>query len=90
MRLPSVEQVKKWLAACDGPRDQGLLLVMADTGARVSEVAVLLWGDVEIGTGAVRIRRGKRRKARSVIVGVRSRRALLKYRRAVLHEAEDS
>ncbi len=89
MRLPSVEQVKALLAACETPRDKALLLVMADTGARVSEVAALHWGDVEPQTGVVHIQRGKGRKARSVIVGVHTRRALLKYRRTVDHEPEE-
>jgi len=89
MRLPPVEQVKKLLAACDTPRDRALLLTMADTGARVSEVAALKWGDVDPQTGVVHILRGKGRRARSVVVGVRTRRALLKYRRTVPHEPED-
>ncbi len=89
MRLPSVEQVKALLAACDSPRDKALLFVMADTGARVSEVAALRWGDVEPQTGVVHILRGKGRKARSVVVGVRTRRALLKYRRTVDHEPDE-
>ena len=86
MRLPSPDELAALLAACLNIRDRALLLFLADTGARVSEAAALDWEDVDIETGLVRIRRGKGRKARTVVVGIETRRALLRYRRTVPSE----
>jgi integrase/recombinase XerD len=54
-----------------------------DSGLRRAEVCALNWGDVYISSGIVRVERGKGGKARSVIIGVHTRRALLKYRREI-------
>ena len=51
-----------------GERDRVMLMILYNTGARVSEVAALTVGDVELGSGAgahVRIR-GKGRKSRTI------------------------
>lgn len=54
------------LATATGRRDQVLLLLMYNTGARVSELAALNVGDVELDTaGSVHIR-GKGRKQRTI------------------------
>ena len=89
-RLPvlSSEEVKKLVGACRQPRDKALILLMVDTGLRRAEVCALNWCDVDISSGLVRVVRGKGGKARSVVVGVTTRRALLKYRRQVNPEAE--
>jgi len=83
MRLPSPEELELLLQACPRPRDRALLLFLADTGARLSEATALDWEDIDLETGLVRIRRGKGRKARSVLVGIETRRALLRYRRGI-------
>ena len=61
-------------------------MVMVDTGVRRSEACALNWGDVDLKSGLVSIRRGKGGKARSVVVGISTRRALLKYRRTAEHD----
>ena len=70
-------------AACEHPRDRALVLVMVDSGLRLSEVAALRWGDVDMKAGLVKVQRGKGGKARAVVVGATTRRALVAYRRAL-------
>ncbi len=82
----NVNQVNQILNICRSPRNKALVLLMIDSGLRCTEVCALNWGDIDINTGIVRIIRGKGGKARSVIVGVHTRRALLKYRRVVNHD----
>ena len=84
-RLPclSIEDVQKLLADCQTPRDNAVILLMVDTGLRRAEVCALNWEDVEVSNGLVRVVRGKGGKARSVVVGVSTRRALLAYRRQI-------
>ncbi|HUI89158.1 MAG TPA: tyrosine-type recombinase/integrase [Anaerolineales bacterium] len=84
-RLPclSGEAVTQLLDACQLPRDRALLLLMVDTGLRRAELCALNWEDMDIATGVVRVVRGKGGKARSVVVGVSTRRALLAYRRSL-------
>ena len=82
-RLPFLvaEDVQKLLKASQISRDKALILLMVDTGLRRAEVCALNWGDVDISSGLVRVVRGKGGKARSVVVGAATRRALLAYRR---------
>lgn len=77
----SPDEVKQLVDSCTTPRDKAIILVLLDTGIRASELLALDWKDVDISTGLVRIRSGKGRKSRSVIIGVKTRRALLAYRR---------
>lgn len=91
-RLPvlNAEDVRRVIDACRKPRDRALVLVMVDTGLRRSEVAGLTWGDVDLSTGVIRVIQGKGRRDRTVVVGLRTRRSLLKLRRSVPHELNDS
>jgi integrase/recombinase XerD len=73
--------VQKLLRACQSARDKALILLMVDTGLRRAEVCALNWKDIDIPTGLVNVVRGKGGKARSVVVGAITRRALLAYRR---------
>jgi site-specific recombinase XerD len=84
-RLPylTAEQVRLVVQVCTLPRDKALLLLMVDCGARRSEIVALNWEDVDIKTGVVTIKRGKGGKSRSVVIGARTRRALLAYRRTI-------
>lgn len=88
-RLPvlGVEELRAVIAACAGAgdntsaRDKAIVLLMADSGLRCSEVCALDWEDVEFSNGMLRVRRGKGGKARTAVIGVTARRALLAYRR---------
>jgi site-specific recombinase XerD len=79
----SSDDIRKLLDACLKPRDKALLLLMVDTGLRRAEVCDLNWSDIEPSSGLVRVKKGKGGKARSVVVGATTRRALLAYRRKI-------
>ncbi|MEW5827796.1 MAG: tyrosine-type recombinase/integrase, partial [Chloroflexota bacterium] len=79
----SSEEIKKLVEASQNKRDKALLLVMVDTGLRRAEICALNWGDVDIASELVRVVRGKGGKARRVMVGATTRRALLAYRRKI-------
>lgn len=85
----SKDELRELLSACLNVRDRALLLFMADTGLRASELLSLDWGDVDLERGVVRVRRTKSRKWRSVVIGAKSSRALLRYRRTVPHAPDD-
>lgn len=84
-RLPvlSAEEVRQVISACHTPRDKALVLVLTDSGLRRAELCALNWRDVDIPSGLVRVVSGKGGKARSVVIGVKTRRALLAYRREI-------
>jgi integrase/recombinase XerD len=84
------QQLKQILEACKTQRDKALILVLIDTGVRSSELCKLTWGDVNLKTGIIRVRAGKGRKDRTVIIGLKTRRVILKYRRSVAHQITDS
>jgi len=78
----SPEQLRTILKACN-IRDKALVLLMVDSGLRRGEVCALNWIDVDMTTGLVMVRRGKGGKARSSVIGAKTRRALLAYRRTL-------
>jgi len=79
--LPSFtkDELKRLQQAATGEREQAIVLFLLDTGMRAGELVALNGGDIELRTGTVRIRDGKGGKARTVYVGSRSTRALLRY-----------
>ncbi len=87
-RLPvlTAKEVKKALSTCTNNRDKAIILMLVDTGLRRAELCALNWGNIDISSGIVRIAKGKGGKARSVVAGIKTRRALLAYRREVDHE----
>jgi integrase/recombinase XerD len=84
-RLPclTAEQLTKVIASCQNPRDKALTVFMADSGLRRAEAIALDWGDLDMTSGLVTVRRGKGGKARSAVVGASARRVLLAYRRTL-------
>ncbi|NIM92104.1 MAG: tyrosine-type recombinase/integrase [Anaerolineales bacterium] len=89
MRVLSPDEMKQILKVCKKPRDKALILFLIDSGLRRSEACSLNWIDVDIPSGVVNIRRSKNKKARSVFIGVKTRRALLRYRRTISHDDID-
>lgn len=79
----SADEVRRLVKACVSARDIALILFLVDTGVRRAELCSLNWGDVDLQTGLVQIVRGKGGKYRPVVAGIKTRRALLKYRRDV-------
>jgi len=77
-----VAAIQKLIEACatsTAIRDRAILLCLLDTGCRRAEYLALNLADVDLVTGAVRIQHGKGDKARTVFLGARSRKALLRY-----------
>jgi len=78
----SQEQVEALLNAANrsrnGERDATVILVLLDTGLRVSELCTLRIGDIEYGDGELRVT-GKGDKQRTVYLGRATRRALWNY-----------
>ena len=89
MRVLSADELKKILKVCKKPRDKSLILFLVDTGLRRSEACSLNWMDLDKPSGVINIRKTKSKKARSVFIGVKTRRALLRYRRTISHEDKD-
>ena len=80
----SIETIKSMLDTCkfgklSDVRDRASLLVLLDTGMRLSEFLALNIEDVDPFTGTVLIRSGKGRKPRNVYLGDKSRQSLRKY-----------
>jgi len=83
-RLPvlTADELRVIVKACN-VRDKAIVLFMVDSGLRRAEVIALNWGDVDMQSGLVKVKRGKGRKDRSAVIGATTRRALLAYRRTV-------
>jgi site-specific recombinase XerD len=69
-------------------RNKAILSVMIDTGLRVSELACLSLGDLDLDTGSILVRHGKGGKQRVVHVGASAQKALWKY--IAVHRKSDS
>jgi site-specific recombinase XerD len=81
------DQLRRLIAACKGSgfrdrRDEAILRIAIETGARASEVANMLTSDVDLLAGSVTIRRGKGGKGRRSPIGPATARAVDKYLRA--------
>lgn len=75
----SEDDIRKLLEACEDTRQTALVLCLLDSGARITEFLNLDIADVDLKSGAVKIRLGKGNKDRVVFFGPRSRKALIKY-----------
>jgi site-specific recombinase XerD len=81
------DQLKAMLKACQGPefrdrRDEAMVRLMAETGARVNEVLGLDVTDIDLPRGLAYIRRGKGGKGRIVPFGPQTAKAMDRYLRA--------
>jgi site-specific recombinase XerD len=84
--IVSDDTFKLLLATCDGRtfedyRDLAILMLLMDTGARLSEITNLRVNDVDHGVMQIRVM-GKGRRQRSIDFGTRTRRALRNYDKA--------
>jgi integrase/recombinase XerD len=80
-------QLKALVAACAGTdmrdrRDEALVRLMAESGARAGEVAAMSIADLDLQGGTATIRRGKGGKGRVVPFGPQTVRALDRYLRS--------
>jgi integrase/recombinase XerD len=81
------DQLLALLAACKGPdlrdkRDEAVIRLMTETGARAGEILALAVADVDLAAGTAVIHRGKGGKARRVPFGPRTGAAIDRYLRA--------
>jgi len=77
-----VDVIQTLLAVCAGDnqiRDRSIILFLADTGVRASELCDLTLADIDLMTGAAIIRNGKGGKHRPVYFGAKTRKELRKY-----------
>ena len=79
MLVYDVAQINQILLFCNDQRDRAFISLMVDSGLRNAEVRALNWGDVDLASGIIRVQSGKGRKSRTVMVGIKTRRTLLKY-----------
>lgn len=83
------EEVKSVIDACKSIRDKTLVMMMVDTGLRRNEAVSLNWEDIDISSGLITVKKGKGGKTRSVVIGIQTRRILLRYRRSVPNDSSD-
>jgi integrase/recombinase XerD len=89
MLVLDVDSLKRVLEYCN-PRDKALIMVMVDSGLRRQEIINLNWGDLDMGSGLLRVKQGKGKKDRSSVIGVITRRILLRYRRTIANTDDKS
>ncbi|GAA2185017.1 tyrosine-type recombinase/integrase [Brooklawnia cerclae] len=82
----NAEQIKALIKACAGRelrdrRDEALVRLMVETGARAGEVVGLAVDDVDLTKGLAIVRRGKGGKGRVVPFGPQTGRAIDRYKR---------
>lgn len=53
--FPTPAEIKRMIEAASGPRERALLLTLALTGVRSSELRGLRWGDIDLRAGQLRI-----------------------------------
>lgn len=84
-RLPvlSIEEVQQVVKACTTIRDRAIILLLIDTGLRLTEACTMNWGDIDLHSGLCLVNNGKGKKDRSVVIGAITRRTLLKYKMGV-------
>lgn len=86
--LPGIQPdtINSLLKACNGSnceRDTAIILMLFDTGLRAAELCSLYWRDLDVDSGTVRVVHGKGDKYRISFIGVKTRRALRRYRLSV-------
>lgn len=79
----TVAEVLKLLDACETERERTVVLILLDTGLRATKLVNLNGGDIDHTSGAVTVRQGKGHKDRTVFIGNRTRKQLLRYYRKV-------
>jgi len=81
------DQIRALLKACAGPemfarRDEAIIRLMVETGARAGEVVAMNVTDVDLRAGIATITRGKGGKGRTVPIGPQTAKAVDRYLRA--------
>lgn len=74
----STDDVKALLKVASD-RDQVIVYLMIDTAIRAAELCALNVEDVDIVAGAVYVKSGKGQKSRTVFIGIKTRKALIRF-----------
>lgn len=79
--LPSFTpaDIEKMLGNCKIDRDRAMIYFMLDTGCRVSEIATMKYGDIDMTSGEVKIKEGKGSKDRYTFFGSKTKKQLMRY-----------
>jgi site-specific recombinase XerD len=83
----SDDELKALIKACAGRgfwerRDEAIIRLMLETGARIGEVVAMSTDDIDLTAGVAIVRRGKGGKGRTIPVGPQTSRAIDRYLRA--------
>lgn len=73
------EEIDAIIKACETERDRTICRVLLDSGLRLSELLKLNVGDIDLATGAVKVKEGKGQKDRTVYIGAKTRRQVHRY-----------
>lgn len=95
--IPGVkeDEIKRMVADCGKSktdtsiRDKAIILFLFDTGLRSFEFISLNINDIDLDSGHVRVRVGKGGKGRSVFIGAKTKRELMRYLRTRAFEITD-
>jgi len=86
----SVNELQQVLNSSLIIRDRLIILLLADSsGIRRAEACALNWGNVDAETGLIHIERGKGGKYRKVVIGNKTRQAMLDYQKTVSHNEDE-
>ena len=82
----SDDQLRDLIKACQGcgfweRRDEAIIRIMIETGARIGEVVAMEADDIDLPAGTATVRRGKGGKGRSIPIGPQTSRAVDRYLR---------
>ncbi|MFN8495680.1 MAG: tyrosine-type recombinase/integrase [Caldilineaceae bacterium] len=75
----SKDEIKAILQSCDSLRDEAAITFFLDCGLRASELIALNVGNIDTKTGTVVIPIGKGQKGRTIFIGTKTRKVLIKY-----------
>jgi integrase/recombinase XerD len=81
-----IDHIRRLIASCNshtelGQRDRAIFTILIDTGLRKEELVALNIGDIDFRIGAVHVHHGKGDKSRTVFMGPKARRELIRYLR---------
>lgn len=90
LRVLDVGEIKTLLKNCESVRAKLIILILTDTGVRLSELIGLDWSDVNMGNGSILVRNGKGNKFRVVGIGIKTQRVVLKYKTQIGNQRSSS
>jgi integrase len=77
------DELRRLIAQCETPRERAIILFIADSGLRRSEVIALNWEDINMNRGLCYVRSGKGGKSRTTVIGPSALQALGDYQKTL-------